>query len=75
VAGASVAKDDDPYLAIHVPVFCTWTLGEESLKSQSWPRGFLCSCSDCTLTYFDLRAGQAWRAAPETGKLKTPQQL
>lgn len=77
-----VAKDGDPYLGLHVPVFSTWTLGEKSqqlstepLKSQSWPLGFLCSCFDHTLTYFDLGAGQAWRAATETGKLKIPQQL
>lgn len=47
----------------------------EPLKSQSWLLGFLCSCFEHILTYFDLRAGQAWRAAPVTGKLKIPQQL
>lgn len=76
----TVAKDGDPYLGIHVPVFSTWTLGE---KPTAQPRaikesellGFLCSSFDHALTYFDLRADQAWRAAPETGKLKIPEQL
>lgn len=24
-----VAKDGDPYLGLHIPVFSTWTLGEK----------------------------------------------
>lgn len=68
------------YLGIHVRVFSTWTLGEKPTAQhrafkESELLGFLCSCFDHTLTYFDLRADQAWTAAPETGKLKIPQQL
>lgn len=73
-----MAKDDDSYLGIHICVFSTWPLGEKlstkPLESEL-ASAFLCSCFDHTLTYFDLRARQAWRAAPETGKLKIPQQL
>lgn len=76
-----VAKDGDPHLGIHIPVFNTWTLGEEptaqhrAFKESELASRFLSSCFDHALTSFDLRAGQTWRAAPETGRLKIPQQL